>query len=339
MRAIAARAVLCSTLLLPVLPPGPAFAVGQSKSSTSEAVRAKSKKAEAEKGFESAEAILNWINNYRDNRTPARLPIAVQAMSRLGLFRDMDAAGVYVGFIAGVLGDNPAQAGALVEKMFPIPPEEQTVIIRAIAFSGLADWKGLLTKFVERMPARRSLIEKHLTDKAETLQNMPLETGPAPVDTLWGFYFATGSTEPVLRIVSALPWSTDTRDMNKLTVGSMAKWTLASNAMREKPLLDLLRDQVETQPKDVQTPLREVISAAENYEISRIRKDALTAIEELKRKGPSPTAWGWGVQAAPTVIGLACVAASVAGQVALGIPCIVSGAVSTAAAKWWSGSP
>ena len=242
--------------------------------------------------------MLQWINNYRDNRTPARLPVAVQSMSRLGLFRDMDGAGVYVGFIAGVLGDNPAQAAALVEKMFPMPPEEQTVLIRGIAFSGLADWKGLLTKFSERMPARRTLIEKHLADKAETLQNLPLDTGPAPVDTLWGFYFATGSAEPVLRILTALPWSTDTRDVNKLTVGSMAKWTLASNAMREKPLLDLLRDQVERQPKEVQTPLRDVITAAETYEIARIRKEAMNSIEELKRKGPSPTAWGWGCRRA-----------------------------------------
>jgi hypothetical protein len=336
MRATAARAVLCLTLVLPTLPPVPALGIGPPKSSTSEPVRAKSKKPDHDKGFESAEAVLQWINNYRDNRTPARLPVAVQSMSRLGLFRDMDGAGVYVGFIAGVLGDNPAQAAALVEKMFPMPPEEQTVLIRGIAFSGLADWKGLLTKFSERMPARRTLIEKHLADKAETLQNLPLDTGPAPVDTLWGFYFATGSAEPVLRILTALPWSTDTRDVNKLTVGSMAKWTLASNAMREKPLLDLLRDQVERQPKEVQTPLRDVITAAETYEIARIRKEAMNSIEELKRKGPSPTAWGWGVAAAPTVVGLACVAASVAGAVALGIPCIVTGAVSSAAAKWWS---
>jgi hypothetical protein len=52
--------------------------------------------------------------------------------------------------------------------------------------------------------------------------------------------------------------------------------------------------------------------------------------------------WSWstfGVQAAPTVIALGCVAASVTGQAEIGIPCVLSGALSTAVSKMWTGSP
>lgn len=287
--------------------------------------------------FEKVEQLLGWINGYRDNPEPRRLPQAVEAMSRLGLLRDMDSAGLYVGFTAGVLGANPALAEELVTRMFPRPPEEQGLVIKSISYSGLADWRALLERFVERMPARRKQIETQLYGKAETLETVALETGPAPIDALWGHYFATGSMQPVERIVSALAWATDKKDAEKLTIGSMAKWTLASNAMRDKALLDWLREAGAGRSKEIAAQLREVVVAAETFEVSKLRRDALAAIEDVRRRGTpvKHTTWTTAANAAPTVIGLACVAASVAGQVALGIPCVVSGALSSAVAKHW----
>ena len=114
-------------------------------------------------------------------------------MSDLGVFRDMDQAGIYVGFMAGVLQTNPKRAEDLVAKMFPMPPEDQVAIVRAIAYSDLPDWKDLMLKFVERMPARKALIDRFVYGKQPTLKQMALDAGTAPLDTLWGLYFATGS--------------------------------------------------------------------------------------------------------------------------------------------------
>src|SRR5215813_12218094 len=107
--------------------------------------------------FASSEDILRWINTYRLKPDPAKLPAAVKAMSELGVFRDMDAAGIYVGFMAGVLNANPKRAEDLIAKMYPMPPEDQVAIVRAIAYSDLPGWKDLMLKFVERMPARKTL--------------------------------------------------------------------------------------------------------------------------------------------------------------------------------------
>jgi len=278
--------------------------------------------------------ILKWINSYRSNPEPKKLPDVVRGMSALGVFRDLDAAGVYVGFMAGVLGDNPKDAEALVARMFPMPPEDQVAIIRAIAYSGLLEWKPLLTKFVERMPARLVLIQRHLSGKAPTLMNLPLDQSPSGLDTLWGYYFATGRHAPVDRIVGAVAWAKDTNNVEKLTLGSMAKWTLANNAQQDKALLDHLKAQMNSQPKTVTRELREVIEAAETFETTKIRKQALANIEELKRKGPESTrnaSW-WG-QAGQTALALGCVVASVMGQAEIGIPCVIGGAVSSAALK------
>jgi hypothetical protein len=285
--------------------------------------------------FESSQDILRWINGYRAKPEPDKLPMAMQAMSRLALFKDQDASGVYVGFAAGVLGSNPDKAEKLVGKMFPIPPEDQVVIVRAIAYSGLPNWKELLQTFVERMPARKVLIQHYLFGKAPTLAALPLDTTPAALDTLWGYYFASGSLEPVSRIVSVLPWAKDENNVEKLTLGSMAKWTLTNNALQDKELLDHLKHELNTQPKAVTAQLREVIEAAETFETSKIRKQAMAAIEELKRKGPAQgrnIAW-WGT-AGQTALAFGCIVVSALGHPEIGVPCVIGGAASTAALKY-----
>jgi hypothetical protein len=127
--------------------------------------------------FASSESILRWINGYRAKPEPAKAPAAARAMSELNLFRDLETAGVYVGFLAGVLETNPKKAEELVAKMFPMPPEDQVVIVRAIAYSNLPEWKALLLKFAERMPARQGLIDRFVHDKMPTMKQIPLDSG------------------------------------------------------------------------------------------------------------------------------------------------------------------
>ena len=69
-----------------------------------------------------------------------------------------------------------------------------------MAYSELPDWADLMLKFAERMPARKTLIDRFVFGKQPTLRQMDLDAGTTPLDTLWGFYFATGSTEPILRM-------------------------------------------------------------------------------------------------------------------------------------------
>jgi hypothetical protein len=285
--------------------------------------------------FGATENVLRWINGYRTHPQPDKVPALVKAVSHLGLFRDMDTAGVYVGFMAGVIEANPKQAEALIAKMFPMPPEDQVAIVRAIAYSGHPEWKELLGKFSERMPARKVLIDRFITGKQPTLRQLPLDAGAGPLDMLWGQYFATGSYEPVLRMISILEWSKDANNVDRLTVGSMTKLTLATNASRDKELLDMLKGSLQHETKETRAVLREVIDAAETFEFGRVRKDAVAAIDQLKYKGPASTrnAQWWG-QAGQTALALGCIVAGAMGHVEVGVPCIVGGAVSSAALKY-----
>ena len=244
----------------------------------------------------------------------------------------------------------------------PVAPADQWVIVRAIAYSGHPDWKGLLRKFSDRLPLRKVMIEKYLNGELATLNEIPLERrdptlwdkvkaisraarprsptmtydkSPELLDTLWGYYFGTGSYPPIARIVTLLPWSNDRDSIDKLTVGNMAKYTLASNAGRDPELLGMLKRASKEQPKNVL--LNEIVDAAETMETTRLRKDALASIEELKRKGPGYkrdiNTWG---QIGQGALALGCIAAATAGQVQFGLPCVIGGATSSAALNFWN---
>jgi hypothetical protein len=306
------------------------------------------------------EAVLRWINVYRSKRDLAHVPNAVRALSQLGGLRDPENSGVYVGFIAGIIGSNPGKADELIGKMFPLPPEDDWAIIRGIAYSGAAGWKDMLNRLAERLPARRPMIEKYVNGKLPTLGDLSFAGGPTTMDkfknffskppevvkldpsaevldTLWGYYFASGSYGPIDRILLMLPWSKERDDTERLTVGNMAKYTLASNAARDADLLATLKRVVDRQPANVKPILMEVIEAAETMEIAHIRKAALASIEELKRKGPGSkrdiSTWG---QIGQGAVALGCIAAAVTGQVEIGIPCVVGGALGSAALNYWN---
>jgi len=284
--------------------------------------------------FAKAESVLAFISSYRENKEPERVSAAVKAMVRHGLIRDPEKAGIYTGFLAGFIGENQVDADRLIAAMFPMPPTEQVVLIKAIAYSGLPDWRELMGRFVERMPARKVLIRRMLFGDDKTLDKLELDD-PFILDVHWGYYFATGSWQPAIRIVEALRWAGEKNDIEKLTIGSMAKFTFATNATRDKNLLDLAKSELNHQPEEVRVQLREVIEAAELFETQRLRTEAVKAIEEIRTKGTQfKRDWtNWGT-AGQTVLALGCVAAGALGQVQFGIPCVVGGALSSAALKY-----
>jgi hypothetical protein len=320
--------------------------------------------------FTGLPAVQKWIFDYRRKPEPRQLPAVVQALSRLQAFREPDSAGIYIGFIAGVIAANPARADALVRRMFPLPPEDHWAVIRAIAYSGLPGWRGLLIRHADRMPDRKVMINKLVSGDLPVLSDVRIEEKPAfldnmknylspkryfgpkeparrkltfdgspeLLDVLWGYYFATGAREPLARIIALLPWSKEKDSTDKLTVGNMAKYTLATNASRDADILAVLKNEVPRQPEEVKPILTDVIDNAETVETAQLRKEALAAIEDLKRKGPaSKRELSLLGQIGQGAVYVGCVAASALGQVQVGIPCVIGGAAGSAALSIFNG--
>ena len=317
----------------------------------------------------SLSVVQQWIYNYRAKPDYVHVPAAVRVLFHSQTFKEPENAGIYLGFIAGAIGSNPPKAEQLVTSLFPVPPEDEWVIVRAIAYSGLPDWRNLLRRIAPRMPGRKVMIDSYLAGTLPTLTAIPLEEAKPGMfdklrgvfmrnpfakderklntaltfasnqdllDTLWGYYFATGSHVPILRIMQMLPWSKSRDTIDKLTVGSMARYTLASYAVRDAGLREFLRSELVGQPAAIKTPLAEVIQSADTVQLGAVRKDALAAADELKAKGSDSRRnldfWG---QVGVGAVALGCVSAAALGQVAVGIPCVIGGSASQGLLSFW----
>jgi len=313
--------------------------------------------------------VQQWIYNYRAKPDYAHVPAAVRVLFHSQTFKEPENAGIYLGFIAGAIASNPAKAEQLVDSFFPVPPEDEWVIVRAIAYSCLPEWRTLLRKVAPKMPGRKVMIDGYLDGTLPILTEIRLEEDKPGMmdklrgaftrnpfakeekkldtaityagnqdllDTLWGYYFATGSHVPIMRIVQMLPWSKSRDTVDKLTVGSMARYTLASYAVRDAELREFLRSELPRQPDSVKVPLAEVIQAADTVQLGAVRKDALAAVDELKAKGSDSRRnldlWG---QVGVGAIALGCVSAAALGAVAVGIPCVIGGSASQGLLSFW----
>lgn len=313
--------------------------------------------------FVSRQSVIEWQDTYRRKPEPMLLPAALKELSDTGALRDPEAAGFHVGFAAGVLGANRRLADQLIDQMLrDIPAGDNWLVVRAIAYSGLPSWKSLLARYADRMADRRVMIDEYMTGKLPPLDKIELDKNPTTsekirrvfggkpdiakmtfgnnpelLDTLWGQYFATGEYRPVWQLITVLPWSKDKNSTVRLNAGSAAKYTLASNAARYPDLLALLKEKAPYQDKAVKPFVDEVIRAAETADPALIKKQQLAALDELKKKGPGyqrdMKLWGYVGQG---TIAVGCIVAASVSLTVLGLPCVIGGAVSSAAISYWS---
>src|SRR3982075_3951489 len=90
--------------------------------------------------------VQQGIYNYRAKPDYAHVPAAVRVLFHAQSFKEPENSGIYLGFIAGAIGSNPARAEQLVNSFFPLPPEDEWVMVPATAYSGLPDWENMLQK-------------------------------------------------------------------------------------------------------------------------------------------------------------------------------------------------
>ena len=314
-------------------------------------------------------AIRAWMVSYRENPNLKDVSKAIRALSRLGAFHDPERCGIYVGFLAGALRAHPHEAGTLIAESFAINNDDRWVVVRAIAYSGLPDWKQRLRQLSSQVPARQVMIDQYINGKLPTLsqfevaqalttyermkeglriealfgkpeKKLILEPSGDVLDVFWGYYFATGAEPPIKSIVALLAWARDRDDADRLAIGSMAKFTLASNAMHDPTLVAMLKRIRPSAPKKDRPVLDDVVKAAETVDTARLRREAMAAIGDVKTKGPESkrTANWWGYVGQSVIAG-GCLAAGLTGHVELGVPCVVGGATASAMMNFWNNAP
>ena len=91
----------------------------------------------------SLSVVQQWIYNYRAKPDYAHVPAAVRVLFHSQKFQGAGE------LPASISASSPVRSGrtrpkprSSINGFFPVPPEDEWVIVRAIAYSGLPDWRN-----------------------------------------------------------------------------------------------------------------------------------------------------------------------------------------------------
>lgn len=212
--------------------------------------------------FTSQEKFSEWITFYYKNPDPNRIPDAVKYMSRSGILDNKNATPPIFGFLSGVFRKNPEKINTWLKDWRNLKENHLEAVILGLWYSGLPDSKLRASSLLDKHPKLKPEFSFMIQASPMVIEEIPLEQGPWVLDALWGEFMATGEKTPVQRIISVLTWSDIKGDINRLMVGGSARWSLTSNAIQHKKVLEICEETVATQNADVATKLGEVINTA-----------------------------------------------------------------------------
>ena len=199
----------------------------------------------------------DFMSYYYLHPTPEKVPQAVQAMHKMGYLQKESAGAPLTAFLSLIFKSTSSAIEKSLVDFSSYPPTEQQVLLRALWLADTSQSKMALQKF--KLGNDNAELFKSVPPKIEQL---PVES-PDVLDMLWGAFMASGDEKYVIQVISVLPYSTIKGNIPHLMVGGSAKWSLTSNAIQHKRVLDICKAQLEKQPKEVKEILLEVISEAE----------------------------------------------------------------------------
>jgi len=212
--------------------------------------------------FDSKDEVARWFTYYYKNPEPAKVPEAFQYVGKAVLLDDKKAIPSMVGFLAGVIRNNPEKVKGWIDALKPLDETLLGVVVLGVWYADLPDSQKLAYALLDQHPKLKDQYKFLYQGSPMAADKIPLEQGPWVLDLLWGNFMATGKKAPVVRIISALAWLDVKGDTNRLLVAGAARWSLTSNAVQHNRVLDICQEEAINQPKGIAEKLQEIIKKA-----------------------------------------------------------------------------
>ncbi len=216
----------------------------------------------SETEFKSQEEFSKWLTYYYLDPKPENIVQAVRYMSESGFLDNGKAYPPIFGFLAGVFKNNPSKVSSWINNLSSLNDSSYGVVVLGLWYANLPNSKKSVYAILEKRPVLEKRFNYLYQGSPIEIHQIPLEQGSWVLDALWGNFMATGNTEPVARIMEALPWLDVKGETHKLLVAGAARWSLTSNAEQHKKVMAICESEIKKQPPAVQDKLKVVIAEA-----------------------------------------------------------------------------
>lgn len=206
------------------------------------------KPAGAPNAITTQDQLDEWMMHYYEHPQPELTCSAIQFMSAKGLISESSSPPI-AAFLARLVEQDPEKAQEWRVRLGSGGNSAATTI-------ALALWMANNRSELEAMLTAKLDPQVHGT-VTELLQNTPPNLlqdeirDSAYLDMFWGSFFATGDEKYVLRVIDALRFLAEKKDVQKMLIGGAAQWSLVSNAAQHRKVMQICEDQQKTAPSKI----------------------------------------------------------------------------------------
>lgn len=178
----------------------------------------------------------DWLTFYYRDPQPDQVVAQLKAWSSEGTLQNENARAPLTGFLSQVFRQNADQIENWYTQLKGLPEGDLQFIILTMWISGTEESKKLIQK------EHPGLFDKKNPPDILTIK---LDSA-ATLDLLWGYYFATGDSKALRRVVAMFKFADASEKVKGLPEGRVplytmlpeaAKWSLSSNAERHPRIL------------------------------------------------------------------------------------------------------
>ncbi len=213
-------------------------------------------------GFKSPAHVKRWMKTYYQKPSPGIVATAIRYMSNSGVLDKKNAISPVFGFLSGVFQQNPDKVNAIIRSLDGLKEHHLGVVVFGLWYSGLDDAREKVQALFAEHPQLAKNFAFLTKNDPRPLIELPLEKGEWILDALWGQFMATGSPDPVRRVISTLPWGQDKKKMDKYLVASAARFSLTANAGQHRKVREIIKAELPFQSDEVQAALNGILNKA-----------------------------------------------------------------------------
>jgi hypothetical protein len=214
----------------------------------------------------SSDMVNDWMTYYYINPRPKLTVEMIKYMSEEDWFDDINTHVLWMAFFGEIFKQNENKIEEWYSELDKLPHSHKVLILESIWLSNTLEGNKLLEKMegTATSKEKKDFYDEYMDIEPRDVLKVEIDSGTV-LDMNWVSFFATGDERYVLRVMSVLPWVNErAEDWGPVenAIGKAAKWSLTSNAVQHKKVLEICQRELPQQPKRIRDVLQEVVDDA-----------------------------------------------------------------------------
>jgi hypothetical protein len=209
----------------------------------------------------SSKDLWQWMTYYYLFPAPELTTTAINMLEKDGAFDKESALAPASSFLSRIFAAHPDKAHKWASEVSLTDEHKKALLPISLRLARTPEAISEAEEIEKTIPEKDRVVT-HIDLSPDKLDTFYISS-PSDLDRLWGCFLATGDKRYIHKIISTIPWSKKmTGSLNKISIGAAAVWSLTSNAQQHKRVLQILKEESESQP-ELKDDLVKIIEKAE----------------------------------------------------------------------------